>query len=535
MESELATGRGATVRRRRGLRLPTAVATTLLLLGTAVVVAVSVRTSLFLLVAPLPLALLASSAIWLRKRQASASRRGLDLEQECLPARHRWVPVAWVAFAFVSTQKFSQRSVDSASQGQLSIENVFEVGFYALIALVLVIAWLPRAKWSRGPSAVPLIAWPAWALLSTTWSLIPKYSLVRGLQLLVVVAFAVFTARVLDEMGSDGTALARPFWRIFTDLATALALFAFAWPYTFPDAPTGALSSDPTAPVVSSLKGRLAWYGVHPLVAAEILGTAALILAVVGPRFLRLSFGGWVTRLCILCAATGRTQGRSIIAGLVIAVLVAIWVRNRSRPLQRNVAVAYYVSLVAGALLIFHQQLFTAATRGEGTQRLFNLNGRIPLWQLAFHQIRTIAEMFVGFGLGSSRATLSTEVDFAGQSHNSIVEALLGTGLIGVILLLLWLGRVAWGLRSRNFNRRVPRPVQAGLAAVLGLLLILGAISPELASPGYSFSMLGLVAVFGLRSRVGSGAGRGHDDAHPRSSPEASTTASARARPLVLR
>lgn len=465
----------------------------------AVVVALGVRLSLLVLPLGLAAAALVVVALW-RTRQVQGRRSTVQPAATRLPARFRWLPVAWVAFTFVSTQKLSQRSVDAASNGQASFENVVEVAFYALIAGVLVLNWLPKPTWAPRTRSALLLGWPLFAVFSTAWSLIPQYTVVRALQMLVIVAFAVFSARVLDSINDDGTALARPFFRIFINLCTCLALFAFAYPYEIPDPTVPGVPVDPSVAVVSSLHGRLAWYGVHPLVAAEILGTATLALAVIGPRFLRLSFPGWAVRLAILGAATARTQGRSIILGLALALVVALWVRGRSRPLQRYLGVGYYLALCAAGVVIFHQQLFDAATRGEGTQRLLNLNGRLPLWQLSLHELRTVKEIFVGFGLGASRALLPQDVSFAGQSHNSVIEALLGAGLLGLLLMLGWLWSLGWSLRASRFLRPLPRPVQAALSAVFGLLLVLGLISPELAGPGYSYSLLGFIAVFALRT-----------------------------------
>jgi O-antigen ligase len=167
--------------------------------------------------------------------------------------------------------------------------------------------------------------------------------------------------------------------------------------------------------------------------------------------------------------------------------------------LHRYLAVTYYLGGCTAAIIVFWQRLLEAATRGEGTERLLNLNGRLPLWQLALREIRTVGETFLGLGLGSSRATLSKEVGFAGQSHNSVIETIIGTGVIGLVLWLAWLSWLGYRSRARRLPRSHPKPFQAAFSALLTLLLILGLISPELASPGYSYSLLGLLAVFVLQ------------------------------------
>jgi O-antigen ligase len=400
----------------------------------------------------------------------------------------------------ISNQKIAQRSVLASAQGKPSFESVVELAFYGAIVVALVAKWLPPSRGARRWPMAVLFAWPVFALLSTAWSVIPLFTFVRGLQLFVPVAFAVFTARLLDQSGGDGSSLARPAFRIYVNLTTFLALFAFAFPYTFSNP---AITLPPGA--VLPPDNRLAWFGVHPLEAAEILGVGLLILVVAGRRFLGLSFVGWAVRLAILAAATARTQGRSALLGLVLVLLVALWVGGRDRPLRRHLGTLYYIAFAVGAVGLFQHQLFDAATRGEGTTRLFNLDGRIPLWQLTIDQIHGLRELLFGSGLGSSRVALYNQVSWAGQTHNSFVEALVGTGVVGVLLLLAFLGSIAWLLWSRQTGRRMPPALHATVVATFALLLIIGITSPELASPGFSYTWVCFAAVFGLRAAGASG------------------------------
>lgn len=477
-------------------RLPVCVA----LLLTAVVAFVGARQSVLLFAVPMVLAGLGLGILW-----RLGGRRGVGQaaqRESRFPVRYRWIPLVWVILAFVSVQKYTQRSLNGDSvltSGSVSVENVVELGVYTFVGLLLLWTWLPRQSWNPNIRFLALVAWPAYTACSALWALQPAYTLVKGLQLFVPLGLALLTARVLDAEGDDGSMLLRPFARIFINVSTLLALFAFAYPPPQPEPVNSFLLS--TAAPAAPESPRLAWYGVHTLVAAEILGAAALLLAVIGPRFVRLSFLGWAVRLSVLCAATARTQGRSVIVGLILAVLVALWVRSRGRPLQRYLSTTWFVALGVGAVVMFSQGIIDAAARGEGTERLWNLDGRIPLWQLALHEIRTIKEIFLGLGLGASRTKLGSQVDFAGQAHNSFIEALLSGGVVGVLLLLLFLGAVLRSLTGRRLHSPPPRQVRAAVISVLVLLLVIGMASPELAGPGYSFSMICLVAALGLRSR----------------------------------
>jgi O-antigen ligase len=481
------SGRTGRFVRRSGWLTATAV-------GVGLLVALGVRTSALLLVAFTGAAAVAVGVLLGRR----SSRNGVDepAEDPGLPQQHRWVPLAWIGLAFVSVVRFSQQGVttESVSRGaSASVENLLEVAVYAVVAVVLVVRWLPDAPTES--RSLLLLAWPLWAMLSSTWSVIPAYSLVRASQLLVAVLLALHTARVLDVLGDDGSAVARPFTRILVNVCSFLAIWAFAFPYT-PEAPEGT----GTAAAVVGSGERLAWYGVHPLTAATILGTAALLATVLGPRFLRMSRAGWGARTSLLWAATLATQGRGVILGVLVAVPVVLWVRGRRRPALRYLSVAYYAAGVVAAFALYHHQLVALATRGEGLGRLFNLNGRLPLWQLAIGSLDTLREVLLGSGLGASGVLFHEQVAFAGHAHNSLVDALVGTGAVGALLLVTWLSTVFRGLVSATAPAGMPDRLRAALLGVFVLLLVNGVGAPGLAFPGFVFTIACLLAAVAVRS-----------------------------------
>lgn len=463
-----------------------------------VVVVFAVRLSPFAFAVPLIGVLAFLGVLWRnRVRRTHAALRSTAAR---LPTRYRWLPAAWLIFTFITVQKFTPQALSGESvsrTGSLKLENVIELSFYVLVAAVLVIQWIPPVRPAGPGRLVLLFAWPVWALLSTVWSLIPAYTLVRSLQLFVPLLLAVFSARVLDRQADDGLALAQPFLRMFINLCTLLAVLAYLFPYDAGGATRAAagLTAKPQAT-------RLAWYGVQTLVASEILGTAALILAIVGPQLVRLSFAGWFVRLAVLASATVGTQGRGTYVGLLVAVPVAIWTRQKTRPASRALSIGFYCFLGTAVLLLYQHQVFDLATRGEGSERLATLDGRIPLWQLALSQVTSIKDIFLGSGLGASSVELYQQVDFAGHAHNALIDCLLSAGVIGVLLLLVWIGTLAVCLTRRHLPRPLPSGLHAALAATLGLLIVLGVGSPELANPGYSYNVLCFLAVFLLRAPV---------------------------------
>ena len=69
---------------------------------------------------------------------------------------------------------------------------------------------------------------------------------------------------------------------------------------------------------------------------------------------------------------------------------------------------------------------------------LATLNGRTPLWAIAFDQI--MQHPFLGVGYFASRFFLGSATTFnAGHTHNAYIETFLNLGIIGFILLLVFL------------------------------------------------------------------------------------------------
>ena len=460
-----------------GTPWPVTVAVWLLMCG---VVAVAVRQTLLVL-----LVCVGAAALLARLLAVPVRRRLLGPAQSAyakLPPGGRWLPFAWLVLVFLHTTKVTQRSLEAANSGVPSIDNLVEIGVYAVIAFALMRSWLP----GRGPLQVGtmlLFAWPLWAVLSSSWSLIPPYTFVRGLELLIPVLLAVYSARVLDRADDDGMALIRPVFTWLVHVTVLLALLALVVP-----------------PAEDVARDRLSWYGAPPIVASQVFAMGVIVLAIAGPRLLRFALWSWVARLGLLLFAEMRTQGRTAIVGLVVALAVALWVRTRDRPQWRFLSVTYYVSLFGVGVFLFFAQVMSAANRGEGTQRLSNLNGRTGLWKLALEQLDTVRDVFLGIGLGASRVVLGREVAFAGHAHNAFVEALLDTGVIGLVLFTAWLVRLAWKLRLRNLLRPLPPEAHAPMVGVFVLLFVLMIGSPEPALPGFANALLCFMAIVTLRS-----------------------------------
>lgn len=211
----------------------------------------------------------------------------------------------------------------------------------------------------------------------------------------------------------------------------------------------------------------------HPLASALMLaiGMVAVLFAGFRLAFL-LAAEALLLPLFILCNARGLTVG---IAAAALAALSLL-----ARPVQRAaLAVVSVVAALAGLVSIsVHDSLLVelmAITDGDGA----TLNGRTELWST----ILTIAleHPLTGVGYYNLRHYVLGTFHWAGAAHNSFLEILVGTGLVGGALFLgfalIWVARVA--------------SLQNGfLVALSPVMLVEAMLNSILFVPSFSFLVL---------------------------------------------
>jgi O-antigen ligase len=399
-----------------------------------------------------------------------------------IPRGHRWLAVSWFLMFAVSEQRFTGgRSPLDATSGNISPEIAFELLVYGTTFLLILRHWLPARGTASTPRDVrPLFAWVVMAVLSTTWSVVPLFSLVRGVEMLVPPLLAIHTARVIRLSGDGGRGVVRATMRIYViALAFAVTTGWFTpWPY---DA------------------ARFAWHGTHPLVVANLLGIGIITLAIAGRAVLGF---GRVTRAALIAyfvVALFYTQPRTDYLALVFAALTGLWFAGRFRISYRAFGLVYAAIGLVAFIVVANSAIFNISSHGTaGAQTIGTLDGRTTLWQLSLQLLTTVKSWLIGFGYGAPRVKVYSLASWSGSAHSSPIELLLGVGAIGLVLFIAQLVFIGWGLGSRTRTRTLDPRVQVLAITLFFFVIVHGIVSSELVVPSSSATMLSFLASFVL-------------------------------------
>jgi hypothetical protein len=387
--------------------------------------------------------------------------------------KHGWIPYAWVALALVTDFRFTFRSTLDNSVSAATLENFIQVGVYGLVAALVVRT--RRVLVTADPRPIrkgPLLAWPLLALISTIWSPIPLFTLVRSLQLLVPIGLATVMVRVWLSSPDLAASLWRDTLRFFVGAVTFLTLLGFATGFA-----TGSL-----------IGTRFAWPGSHPGVVATYCATALLILVAAGRSYLGVRLSGFVFRLLLFASAIYLSQTRALIGALAAAMAVLIWGIGRTKPASRYIGSFYYVIAVALAVLAAREPILEYLARGATLRANLSLTGRIPLWEAAVSLIGDADRWLNGFGYGAARVILPLQAEWAGTAHSAWLELLLSIGVLGPLLLA---ASLVFLIRNLTRWRSMVDPHLS--LSIIVLLLVTSVTGETFVFPGVGFVMLALL------------------------------------------
>jgi O-antigen ligase len=411
---------------------------------------------------------------------------------------HRWIPWAWIALMLSPNLRFEGGHVLDVSASASAPANIVQVLLYSAVgALVLRSRRLLIAEHPVPVHKTVLVLWPALAVLSTVWSPISVLTLVRSLQLVVVVALAYLCVRVWLAYPETGARLWRTTLRLFVQLTTILVPIGFvAGPHWE--------------------TGRFSWPGFHPITASTYLVLAILILVGYGRIELGFSRTGAVVRVLLFGAALYLGQTRSALLALAVGVAVLLWFEGRRRPAARYLGLFHYAAAAGVVLLVAFGAMVDYFERGAGMEQVATLNGRIQLWDVAIDLLGDGAAWLTGFGYGAARILLPLHVDWrAGSAHSSWVELLLSIGIPGVVL---GAGAVLFLLRGLSLGGTLTSA--AGNASLIAALAVLSVATEVLVMPGVGFGLLALLHVPVL-TRLSEWRAHAVKEARTRNQPEA--------------
>jgi O-antigen ligase len=386
----------------------------------------------------------------------------------------RWLSYAWVFLLLRPIGDYSHgRSSLAAAAGHASLANALELAVHAVIGIAAVVA-LRRNGLARRPPW-PVLLLPILALLSTAWSLAPLITFAFAFEMSVIALVATLTTSIFLADPDLGRSVVRRFFRVTVQYVAVMSVIGLA---------VGDAGFGPTAEA-----GRFRWPGIHPIPASIEVGFAFLVL-LFGRREAGFSIPVTVGLLALftVCLYEGKT--RTALFGVAVTLLVGYWIATRLRPLAPRLAGGVAIAVVSVVIVTqYGGGITNYLYRGEPSQQVASLNGRLPLWEVAVKGIDTPDRWLAGYGSGASRVLFAKTSDFAGEAHSAWLELLLSLGLIGVVAgagLVLMVG-------ARVFRA----PEEGALLPVLFVYLL--AMSPVGSAvvipgpgPGLGFGMLAL-------------------------------------------
>jgi O-antigen ligase len=389
--------------------------------------------------------------------------------------------------------KFRVRDAAEAFTGSLDAQILFELFVYALVAVW--IAWYLTRGTAARRYRLSAMNLPMGALLFVMVVILVSaahaLSVRSAIRALQFVEFVGMTLLVFWEARDDPRFLPE-FWIWLRRGFVAFAVVATLVTATNPA--WGALLDDDGV-------SRYAWFEIHPIVTAGMLGIAMVML---GSMYLglgdpllrrvpwRLATGGLIGVFAILLVET-RSRGALVAAlSAVVALVVLSPRRERRRPAALAVLAAAAAVLVF--VLVAGSDLFRDwALRGQTVEQVQSLSQRTQLFELGKDLIAEEPVWGQGYLMAGPR--FRTFYSWAGHAHNVLLEVLVSMGYVGlfafVFLLLVVLGRLWRGTRSPPV-RRSGFPLEA--AAILLLLLVQGVISDGFGG-SVGFEVAGLLLV----------------------------------------
>jgi O-antigen ligase len=384
----------------------------------------------------------------------------------------RWLSYAWIFLLLRPIGDYSQgRSSLAAAAGQANLANVLELAVHAVIGIAAVVA-LRRNGLARWPPW-PVLLLPTLALVSTAWSLAPIITFALAFEMFVIALVATLTTAIFIADHALGRSVVRRFLRVTVLLVAVLCVVGLA---------VGDAGLGPRAEA-----GRFRWPGIHPIVASIQIGFAFLVL-LFGRREAGFSIPATAGLLALFSVCLYQGQTRTALIGLAVTILVGYWIATRQRPFVPRLAGGAAMAAVVVVLVTqYGGGITNYLYRGEPSQQVASLNGRIPLWEVAVQGIDTPDRWLAGYGSGASRVLFAKTSRFAGEAHSAWIELLLSLGLIGVT--------VGVGLVLLVGVRLFSAPAEGAILPVLFVYLL--AMSPVGSAvvipgpgPGLGFGML---------------------------------------------
>lgn len=281
---------------------------------------------------------------------------------------------------------------------------------------------------------IAILAYPAAAFISASWSVEPSHSLYSAAQLTVTYLAGVWIGW---RYRPDAIALI-----IVLSLSPLIALSLINWT-------TGAFGE-----VYSDVGGLLGVFGNKNTLGrmSLLLALAAFALWLRGPRpLLRRAILLFILALAALALLLSKSATSAIIMVGAAFVLIALTMHGYRAGIRLAIAVGGVVAVIGGGALVALANLDPAGGVLDLFGKSSTLTGRTSLWDIAFHQIGAHPWLGVGFDAywdsGLFRAADMIQQRFGEgliSFHNFILDIWVGAGVPGLIAITVTLGTIAF-------------------------------------------------------------------------------------------
>jgi O-antigen ligase len=383
-----------------------------------------------------------------------------------------WWHGLWLVL-LVSGFVIRTRAIANVEQNPLDAAAILRVALVGITAFVLMVRLaLRRPPWlgSLFRGLVGVMALFAFVCaVSAIWSVNPSWTLYKSLEYLVDVALLAAILASVRSLETYETLLDWT-WVLCGLLVASAWLEAPIWPE---EAWEGQYVGGP-------LNIRLS--GIFPGQGSNGLGTLGAIVAAISvcrllPAVQRKFDRAWYILLLAFGVATMVfTQTRSAMGGFVLGVLLALVFTKRTHLAAALGIMSAAVLALTGAgsaLLAFLQ-------RGQSEAAIETLSGRLLWWAPAWDAFKQNPLTGLGaFAGGTFTISVTLRMGDVGPLHSDYVEALVGTGIWGPLLILIGLFGTWWVLiryLRRSSSPSLERQLAVESIAVLSIITVRSAV-----------------------------------------------------------
>ena len=279
-----------------------------------------------------------------------------------------------------------------------------------------------------------------WAMLTAIWSYNPILTAAKSLELGLITVAAILLVRLARNVS-------RVSYNISNYLVVAFVLAILCliianiliWRTPIPlrtDGNVAAAVDDSTI-----LRPRAVFAYAPPFQVADICSIAIIcVLASNACRIIRL-----VTYLMFITGIWLSDCRAALATTILVTILMVI---NEIRISRTRLLIIFTICLLLAIVPI--TRYLSEFTLDSDTERdVYSLDGRTEMWWGVIQLIKQ--HWHTGVGFYGSRYVLIKDWPWAGQAHNSVLEVTLATGIIGLVLYVLFINhavRLIWRTRS---------------------------------------------------------------------------------------